>query len=172
MNRTERFWKHSSILHGPGHRLLPLTSYPCRPVLSILTFRGTRPRRNIKVTFSGNITNAFYWHFHRLLTLESVRILEFLTFCHDFIVIHSGDLGYRADTLHLKRKYHVKDYIRDVQKHFPINRAVLYGSYAKGTNNEYSGVDVAIFSDSFKNKNRIRVNTFLFSLAQKAIFSQ
>lgn len=61
----------------------------------------------------------------------------------------------------------IKDYIRDVQKHFPINRAVLYGSYAKGTNNEYSDVDVAIFSDSFKDKNRIEVNTFLFSLARK-----
>jgi predicted nucleotidyltransferase len=61
----------------------------------------------------------------------------------------------------------VKNYIRDVQKHVLINRAILYGSYVKGNHNEYSDVDVAIFSDSFKGKNRIEVNTFLFSLARK-----
>ena len=61
----------------------------------------------------------------------------------------------------------VKNYIRDVNKHISVNKAILYGSYAKGTQNEYSDVDVAIFSDGFKGKNRIEINAFLFSLARK-----
>ena len=61
----------------------------------------------------------------------------------------------------------VVEYVRDVKKHFNVNKAILYGSYSKGTNTEDSDVDVAIFSDSFKYKNRIEINTFLFSLARK-----
>ena len=43
----------------------------------------------------------------------------------------------------------------------------LYGSYAKGNYSEYSDVDVAIFSEGFKDKNMIEINSFLFSIARK-----
>ena len=58
-------------------------------------------------------------------------------------------------------------YINDVQKHIKVNKAVLYGSFAKGTSNNYSDVDLAIFSENFINKNSIEINSFLFSLARK-----
>lgn len=61
----------------------------------------------------------------------------------------------------------IQNYINDLQKHVKVNKVILYGSFAKGNFNEYSDVDVAIFSESFKDKNSIEINTFLFSLARK-----
>jgi predicted nucleotidyltransferase len=48
-----------------------------------------------------------------------------------------------------------------------VERAILYGSYAKGNYNQYSDIDVAIFSEGFRGKSSIEINTFLFSLARK-----
>jgi predicted nucleotidyltransferase len=61
----------------------------------------------------------------------------------------------------------IRNYLSDVQKYVKVNKAVLYGSYAKGTYNNYSDVDLAIFSENFANKNSIEINSFLFSLARK-----
>ena len=61
----------------------------------------------------------------------------------------------------------VNQYINDVQRHIKVNKAVLYGSYAKGNFDEQSDVDLAIFSESFTGKNLIEMNSFLFSLARK-----
>lgn len=59
------------------------------------------------------------------------------------------------------------NYINEVQKHLNINKAILYGSYAKGNYNVDSDVDIAFFFHSFKGKSLIEINTFLFSLARK-----
>lgn len=61
----------------------------------------------------------------------------------------------------------IKNYLSDLQRHITVNKAILYGSYAKGNYNEYSDVDIAIFSNSFGNQNSIEINSFLFSLARK-----
>lgn len=61
----------------------------------------------------------------------------------------------------------VRNYLNDVQKHVKVNKAIIYGSYAKGTFSTYSDVDVAIFSENFANRNSIEINSFLFSLARK-----
>lgn len=61
----------------------------------------------------------------------------------------------------------IKNYLCDLQRHITVNKAILYGSYAKGNYNEYSDVDIAIFSNSFGNQNSIEINSFLFSLARK-----
>jgi predicted nucleotidyltransferase len=61
----------------------------------------------------------------------------------------------------------IRSYLGDVQKHIKVNKAILYGSYAKGTFNKYSDVDLAIFSENFDDKNSIEINSFLFSLARK-----
>ena len=40
-------------------------------------------------------------------------------------------------------------------KNFPVEKMILYGSYAKGNAKEYSDIDVCIISGKFsKNKNR------------------
>ena len=59
------------------------------------------------------------------------------------------------------------DYINEVNKHISINKAILYGSYAKGTYNKDSDLDIAIFSENFRNKKFVEVTAFLFSIARK-----
>jgi predicted nucleotidyltransferase len=41
----------------------------------------------------------------------------------------------------------VQAYVNDVAATFPVRRAVLYGSYAKGTADENSDVDICFFID-------------------------
>ena len=61
----------------------------------------------------------------------------------------------------------VNKYITDVSKHLKIDKAFIYGSYAKGSNTEYSDLDIAIFSDGFKNQSFVDAVAFLFSIARK-----
>lgn len=51
----------------------------------------------------------------------------------------------------------LQHYIRDVKLKMPIDKVFLYGSYAKGTETEYSDVDVCFFSDYFENKKRVEL---------------
>ncbi len=60
-----------------------------------------------------------------------------------------------------------QDYVNEVKKHIKVNRAVLYGSYANGTYDKQSDLDIAIFSENFENKKFVEVTAFLFSLARK-----
>lgn len=41
-----------------------------------------------------------------------------------------------------------KDFVNEVKKHISVNKAVIYGSYAKGHYNSKSDLDIAIFSES------------------------
>ena len=61
----------------------------------------------------------------------------------------------------------INDYISDIQKYIKVDKAILYGSYAKGTNHEYSDLDIAIFSDGFANQSFVESVTFLCSIARK-----
>ncbi len=49
----------------------------------------------------------------------------------------------------------IQDYISDLAKKIPIQKAILFGSYAKGNTHQYSDVDIAIFSDYFKDMQRV-----------------
>ncbi|MDD2482339.1 MAG: nucleotidyltransferase domain-containing protein [Lutispora sp.] len=49
----------------------------------------------------------------------------------------------------------IEDYINNLSKQIPINKVIIFGSYAKGTTHKYSDVDIAIFSDYFKDMSRI-----------------
>ena len=42
----------------------------------------------------------------------------------------------------------VKEYSLLVSKHFDLDRVILFGSYARGTSNEYSDIDVAVIVKS------------------------
>lgn len=56
----------------------------------------------------------------------------------------------------------VKRFIDELEKnHIPVKRAVLFGSYATGTYNQWSDIDLAIVSDvfegdRFRDRGRIR----------------
>lgn len=55
----------------------------------------------------------------------------------------------------------VKDYVAELRKQIPVEKVVLFGSYAKGTPHEFSDIDLAIFSDYFKDMSRIDSLRFL-----------
>ena len=42
-----------------------------------------------------------------------------------------------------------------------IDKVILFGSYAKGTNNEESDIDIAIFSKDFREETKIENMSFL-----------
>lgn len=61
----------------------------------------------------------------------------------------------------------IYDYISDVKKVFPIDKSYLYGSYAKGTANEDSDIDICFFSSSFNGKKSVDISFELLRLARK-----
>jgi len=59
-----------------------------------------------------------------------------------------------------------KQYANDVRKVLPIDKAVLYGSYAKGNANEQSDIDVCFFLQSFNGKRRVDIIQELLALTR------
>ena len=48
-------------------------------------------------------------------------------------------------------------YANDVRRIMPVDKAVLFGSYAKGTATEYSDVDVCFFLSTFGERRRVDI---------------
>lgn len=61
----------------------------------------------------------------------------------------------------------LQSYIVDVKKTMQIDRAFLFGSYSKGSPNEWSDVDVCIFSDYFEGRDSIDIGMELLDAAYK-----
>jgi predicted nucleotidyltransferase len=59
-----------------------------------------------------------------------------------------------------------KDYANDVRKVFPVDKAMLFGSYAKGNATKLSDVDICFFLDNYGGKNRIDIMERLFNLTR------
>lgn len=49
----------------------------------------------------------------------------------------------------------IQDYIIKLSQEISIHKVILFGSYAKGNTNKYSDVDIAVFSDDFKDMSRV-----------------
>ena len=68
-----------------------------------------------------------------------------------------------------KVKQVIDRYISALKKNnIPVDRAVVFGSYARGNSNEWSDIDVALVSDAFegswiKDRNKIRAITLSIS---------
>lgn len=56
----------------------------------------------------------------------------------------------------------IKEFLINVSKKIPIDKAILFGSYAKGNYTENSDVDLAIFSSYFNDKDRLDNFRLLF----------
>ncbi|MDR0914652.1 MAG: nucleotidyltransferase domain-containing protein [Oscillospiraceae bacterium] len=61
----------------------------------------------------------------------------------------------------------VLKYVADVKKSFQIDRAYLFGSYAKGLADNGSDIDLCFFSKNFENKRSIDVLTQLLKISRK-----
>ncbi len=44
----------------------------------------------------------------------------------------------------------IQKYIEKISEHYKIEAIILFGSYAKGTENEDSDIDIAVISDDFE----------------------
>ena len=44
----------------------------------------------------------------------------------------------------------INEYVKEIKKQYNIFAIILFGSYAKGTANENSDIDIAIISDDFE----------------------
>jgi predicted nucleotidyltransferase len=66
----------------------------------------------------------------------------------------------------------VKDYTDNVRRAMPVDKVVLFGSYAKGTATELSDVDICFFLNSFEGKRRVDILKELLRLTRghKGVF--
>ena len=55
----------------------------------------------------------------------------------------------------------IKEKLEKILKEQPVYQVILFGSYAKGTNNEESDIDIAIFSKDFREETKIENMSFL-----------
>lgn len=60
-----------------------------------------------------------------------------------------------------------RDFIKDVEKKISVNKAVLYGSYAKGDCDDKSDLDIAVFSEDFNHLSFVDATSLLFTYARK-----
>lgn len=44
----------------------------------------------------------------------------------------------------------INEFIKEIKKHYNVTAIILFGSYAKGTENEDSDIDIAVISDDFE----------------------
>ena len=61
----------------------------------------------------------------------------------------------------------INSYVADVKNAMPIDRAFLFGSYAKGAATKQSDIDLCFFSQSFEDLSSVDIMTRLFRLARK-----
>jgi len=57
-----------------------------------------------------------------------------------------------------------KKYVHDVSRVFPVDKAVLFGSYAKGTADAQSDIDICFFLDNYGGKRRLDILEKLLNL--------
>ena len=61
-------------------------------------------------------------------------------------------------------KHLVESYACDVSGVFPVERVVLFGSYAKGVATEQSDIDICFFLNSFEDRRRVDIIKDLLGL--------
>jgi predicted nucleotidyltransferase len=69
----------------------------------------------------------------------------------------------------MNQKIAIREYILELSKKIPIQKAILFGSYANGSFTKDSDVDLAIFLDYFEETSRIDGIKFLLSRARKYV---
>ena len=57
-----------------------------------------------------------------------------------------------------------RDYARDVSRELPVDKAVLFGSYAKGYASEQSDVDICFFLKNYDGRRRVDLLTQILGI--------
>ena len=60
-----------------------------------------------------------------------------------------------------------KDYATDVSRVLPVDKAILFGSYAGGFANEQSDIDICFFLRNFNGKRRVDLLTQILGIGGK-----
>lgn len=60
-----------------------------------------------------------------------------------------------------------KNYAADAKKVMPVNKVILFGSWAKGCATEFSDVDICFFLDNYNGKQRVDIIAELLGLGGK-----
>jgi len=56
------------------------------------------------------------------------------------------------NTINVEILNSIEKYIKEISKYYKIDIIILFGSYAKGTNNEDSDIDIAVVSNDIKDR--------------------
>lgn len=59
----------------------------------------------------------------------------------------------------------IREYVNQIQQQIPVRKAILFGSFAKGSYDVQSDIDLAIFSDHFEIMSRVEGITYLLKNA-------
>ncbi len=59
----------------------------------------------------------------------------------------------------------IRGFIIELKREIPVSEIILFGSYAQGDPKEYSDIDLAVISDWFKSKPRIKNMQYLSKIA-------
>lgn len=68
----------------------------------------------------------------------------------------------------LKINKKIEKFLKEFRKVAPLQRAILFGSYANGTAKKWSDIDLAVISKGFEGQDRFRRLVMLGKLAWKA----
>ena len=60
-----------------------------------------------------------------------------------------------------------KSYVNDARRVFPVDKAVLFGSYVKGTADAQSDIDICFFLNNYGGKERVEIIIELLGLIRK-----
>lgn len=105
---------------------------------------------------------------------EEKNIREFDKLVYNVIRgVHMAEIPEKVERI-------VKEYLSDLNRDIPVSKAILFGSYAKGTYRKDSDIDLAVFSDFFTNMRRVdgisfllqRVKNFEYDLEPLAFASE
>ncbi|KAF0135131.1 MAG: DNA polymerase beta-like region [Candidatus Saganbacteria bacterium] len=61
----------------------------------------------------------------------------------------------------------ISQYIKSISQKIPINKVILFGSYATGNPNKYSDIDLAVISSKFSEKTHLKDLKLLWTEAAK-----
>jgi predicted nucleotidyltransferase len=64
-------------------------------------------------------------------------------------------------------KQAARAFAEDAKKEVPVQKTYLFGSYAKGTADELSDVDICFFVDSYEGKSRYDIILQLLTIGEK-----